>query len=212
MKKILIYGSGGFGREVVWLIERINFIIPKWEIVGFVDDIPENKGMLVNNYKVLGSKNILDKMDKICIVLAIGNSIAREKIIFDLKKFKNLEYPNIIDPSVIYSDYLKLGVGNIICANSILTTNIEIGSYNIINLDCTIGHDVIVEDFVTILPGNNISGNCTIKKGAELGSSTTIIPKIVVGEYSIIGAGGVVINNIPDKCTAVGVPAKIIKS
>jgi acetyltransferase-like isoleucine patch superfamily enzyme len=104
-----------------------------------------------------------------------------------------------------------MGEGNIICAGNILTCNIVIGNYVTINLTCTIAHDDIIEDFVTILPGCNISGNVHLKRKVDVGTKTAIIPGVVVGENTIIGAGSTVINDLPANCTAVGTPAKPIK-
>lgn len=211
MKPIIIYGSGGFAREIAWLIERINNNNPTWNILGYIDDNTANHGNVINSYSVLGNQNILTNYEEVSVVLAIGKSTIREKIASNILDYKKLEFPNLIDPSVIYSEYIDMGIGNIICANTVLTTNIKLGNFNIINLNCTLGHDVDMEDYVTILPSSNISGNCTIKKCAELGTKTTVIPQKIIGEYSIVGAGSVVIRDIPNYCIAVGVPARPIK-
>ena len=92
-----------------------------------------------------------------------------------------------------------------------MTTNIELGCHVIVNLACTIGHDSILEDFVTIAPGVNISGNVTIGTGTDLGTGSKIIQGISVGSWTVVGAGAVVNRELPANVTAVGVPAKIIK-
>ncbi len=104
-----------------------------------------------------------------------------------------------------------MGEGTIITAGNILTVDIKIGKHVMVNLDCTIGHDTVIEDFCSIMPSANISGNVKLEEGAYIGTGTQIINKIVIGKYSIIGAGAVVIRDIPARCTAVGVPAKPIK-
>ena len=70
---------------------------------------------------------------------------------------------------------------------------------------------MVIEDFVTIYPGVNVSGNCNLGSCSELGTGSKIIEGKSIGSNSIIGAGTVVIRDIKDNCTAVGVPAKIIK-
>ena len=89
--------------------------------------------------------------------------------------------------------------------------NISIGCHVIINLDCTIGHDAIINDFATLYPSVNVSGITNIGHAAELGTGMQIIQGKKIGNYSIIGAGAVVVRDIPDKCTAVGSPARPIK-
>jgi acetyltransferase-like isoleucine patch superfamily enzyme len=86
-----------------------------------------------------------------------------------------------------------------------------VGDYNIINLDCTVGHEVQVGNFVTINPGVNVSGNVIIDDCVSIGTGSQLLQGKRIGSNSIIGAGAVVTTDIPEKCTAVGVPAKIIK-
>jgi serine acetyltransferase len=109
------------------------------------------------------------------------------------------------------SELVTIGEGTIICAHTIITVNIEIGAHVIINLDCTIGHDAILHDFVTLYPSVNVSGITEIGHCSELGTGVQIIQCKKVGEYSIVGAGGVIVKDIPIKCTAVGSPAKPIR-
>lgn len=113
---------------------------------------------------------------------------------------------------MILSHSVEIGEGCIICAGSIATVNIHIGNNVIINLDCTIGHDTKIGDYVTVYPSANISGLVTIEEAAEIGTGTQIIQGKRIGEATIVGAGAVVISDLPAKCTAVGSPAKIIKT
>ena len=108
-------------------------------------------------------------------------------------------------------ELVTIGEGTIICAHTIITVNISIGEHVIINLDCTIGHDAIIEDYVTLYPSVNVSGFTHIGHAAELGVGMQIIQRKSIGDYSIVGAGAVVVKDIPAKCTAVGIPAKPIK-
>ena len=90
--------------------------------------------------------------------------------------------------------------------------NIEIGNHVIINLDCTMGHDSIIEDYATILPSVNLAGNTiTKKKYTTIGTGTKVIQGITIGENVIVGAGTVVIRDIEDNVTVVGNPARIVK-
>ena len=125
--------------------------------------------------------------------------------------YQHVHFATLIDPLAIISDRVQIGVGCIVCAGSILTVDITIGNHVIINLDCTLGHDVIIGDYVTVYPSVNISGNVEIGGEAELGTGTQIIQGKQIGKQSIIGAGAVVVKDIPEKCTAVGSPAKPIR-
>ena len=210
MKDIVIIGAGGFGREVQWLIERINKRSKTWNLLGYIDDNVEI-GTIINGYEVLGDIKFLRKYNKkINVVCAIGVPEIRGKIIEKLYSLENVSYPNLIDPSVEMSNHIDMGEGNIICAGSILTVNIKIGDFNIINLDCTIGHDDIIESFVTIYPSVNISGNVIIGAKTEVGTGSKIIQNKVVGSDIIIGANSTVAKSLKSAGTYVGTPAKRI--
>lgn len=209
MKDIIIIGAGGFGREVAWLIEDINKENPEWNIVGFVDDNAEIQGFEINGYKVVGDIDWL-KGQELYVVNAIGDPVIKKKVTERLKESMN-KYPVLIHPSVILSDRVSFGEGSIICAGNIITVNIEIGKHVIVNLDCTIGHDAIIGDYSTVLPSANVSGFVAIKECVTLGTGSTIIQGINIGENTIIGAGAVVVKDLPANCTAVGSPAKPIK-
>ncbi len=205
MKKLVIAGNGGFAREVEWLVERINSVSPTWNFLGFVDDETAPK--------VFGNDDaLIHYSNEIYVSIAVGSSEKRRKIYNAFKKNPNIRFANLIDPSVLLSDKVLLGEGNIICAGSIITVNISIGNGNIINLNCTVGHDAIIHDYVTINPSVNISGNVCIENGSNIGTGTQIIQGIHIGENTIVGAGAVVNRDLPDNCTAVGIPAKVIKT
>lgn len=211
MKDIVIVGAGGFAREVQFLIERINHVTPTYNIIGFIDE-QLNTGNLINGIPVIGNNDFLIHYPKkLAVAIAIGTGSIRERLFHLLVGNSNLYFPNLIDPSVIYSEHITYGIGNIVCAGCILTVNIQIENFVILNLDCTVGHNAVIESFVTVSPSTNISGNVHIQSLCYLGTSSTIIQGIHIGCNSTIGAGAVVIKDIPENCTAVGTPAKPIK-
>lgn len=212
MKDLIIFGASGFGREVAWLVERINKIEPTWNLLGFMDDNTAIQGIEINGYKVLGKTEDVCSFQDAYFVCAVGASRIRENIVKRMKAFSpDVRFATIIDPTVEMSKFVSIGEGTIICAHTILTVNISIGEHVIINLDCTIGHDAIIKDYVTMYPSVNVSGITTIGHGSELGTGMQIIQGKSIGDYSIIGAGAVVVKEIPDRCTAVGCPARSIK-
>lgn len=204
-KDILIIGASGFGREVAWLIEELE----EWNIKGFIDDNENLRGKTINEYEVLGNcDDLMQFTSPINVVIAIGNPKIRKQIYQKLSKKPNILYPNIIANDVRISNTNRLGIGNIICTHTILTTNITIGNFNHINLSCTLGHDAILKDYVTVYPGVNISGNVVIGSLAELGTGSKIIQGITISGEIIVGAGGVVVKDLINKGTYVGIPVK----
>ena len=212
MKDLIIVGASGFGREVAWLVERINRKRKTWNLLGFIDDSKEIQNKLINSYPVLGMIDDIKKYQDVFFVVAIGSSSTREMVVDRISThIRDVKFGLLIDPSVEVSDSVKIGEGSIICANTVITVNITIGKHVIVNLDCTIGHDAVLNDFVTVCPSSNISGNTDIGYASELGTGMQIIQGKKIGEKSIVGAGAVVVSDIPEKCTAVGIPAKPIR-
>lgn len=213
MKDLYIIGAGGFGREVAWLAERINKDKSEWNIKGFIDDNEQLHDTMAGGYPVLGGSDYFEKTgdSDIWVACAVGASVVRKKIIEKLKDKKHVHFATLIDPSVLISERVVIGEGCIICAGTIATVDIEIGTHVIINLDCTIGHDARIADFVTIYPSVNVSGFVTVGEQVELGTGTQIIQGKNIGKETIVGAGAVVVKDLPEKCTAVGSPAKPIK-
>lgn len=208
-KNIVILGSSGFAKEILFLIERINQQKKEWNILGFVD---ENIGKKVCGYEVIGNDDFLCKYDKeIAVVCGVGKPLLKEKILKKIKNNKKLFFPNIIDPSVIMSSNIEMGEGNIICAGTILTVDIIMGDFVTINLDCTIGHDTVINNYVSIYPSVNVSGNVKIESGVEIGTGTNIIQGIHIGRKTVIGAGSVVIRDVKSNCTVVGNPSRVIE-
>ena len=210
IKDLVIIGAGGFGREVAWLVERINREEKTWNLKGFVDD-QQPVGTKVNQYTVIGTTESIKQSKKdLYVVCAVGNAKTRKRIIQSLENTKTIHFATVTDPSVIHSDEITIGEGSILCAGTILTTNITIGKHVIINLDCTVGHDAVIEDYTTLYPSVNVSGMTTIGTGSEIGTGVNIIQGKTIAQDVIVGAGGVVVKDLLESGTYAGIPAKRI--
>lgn len=207
MKDLYIIGAGGFGREVAWLVKRINEVKPTWNLKGLIDDDQSMWGTTRDGYRVLGGCDYLRVIGKPAwAVCAIGNAQVRKKIVQGLAD--NVNFATVIDPSVIMDDSVSIGQGTIICAGSIITVDVKIGNHVIVNLDSTIGHDDVIDDYVTLYPSVNVSGMCHLGECVEMGTDSQIIQGLNVCRDGIVGAGAVVVRDIIDPGTYVGVPAK----
>lgn len=212
MKKIAVFGAGGFGREVHSLIEQINAVTPKYEFVGYFDD-GVAKDTIVNGYPVLGGVSELNNYESsLSIALAIGSPDIKRKV-YEKITNSNISFPTLIHPNVLIGDmkFNQIGQGCIICAGVIITVNIVIEDFVILNLSCTVGHDTTIGKFSSFMPTVNISGEIVFGEAIYAGTGAKIINQLKIGSNTIIGAGAVVTTNLPDNCTAVGVPAKPIK-
>lgn len=143
--------------------------------------------------------------------VAIGDPKTKKKIVESITN-SNIDFPNIIQPNVLIGDdSVSLGKGNIICARVIITVNIQIDDFVILNLSCTVGHDTVINSYSSFMPSINVPGEVHIEEGVYVGIGAKIINQLSIGQYTIVGAGAVVSKSLPEKCTAVGIPAKPIK-
>lgn len=208
MKDIAIYGAGGFGRETALLIQQINATSPSWNILGFFDD-GLTMGDTVDGLKILGG--IAEALEfNEAMVVAVADPVTRKKIVTQLND-TSIDFPTLVHPSAQLGskNFNKIRRGCIITAGVVLTTHITLDDFCIINLTSTIGHDVSIGAYSTIMPGCSISGNVTIGEGCMLGTGSRTLQNITIGHHAIIGAGAVVTKDIEAGKTVVGVPARL---
>ena len=209
LKSLVIIGAGGLGREVAWLVADINRHRQEWDFVGFVDD--GIQGKTPEGYPVLGTLDyFLELPSHPWAVVAIADSEARKAITQRLHSH-GINIATLIHPSVSMSDYVRIDPGTIICSGTVITTNVTLGQASIVNPNCFIGHDTVLEDFVSLMPAANLAGEVRVGEGSYFGLNSCVINRTNIGKWSIIGAGATVVNDIADYSVAVGVPARVIK-
>jgi len=208
MKNLYIIGSGGFSKQVIEIIELLNKKEKQYLLKGIIDDDESRIGEKVLGYKVVGTTNYLNeisKMNKTYAVIAIANGKIKEKITQGLT---NINYVNLIHPNTVLSNYTKIGEGNIICGGVIINPDVTIANHCHINISTTFGHDVELEDYVSVMPGCNISGNVLIKNKAMIGTGSVVNQGLEVGSETMIGSGAVLTKDALKQSLYVGVPAK----
>ena len=211
-EKIAIYGASGFGREVVWLVESCR----DGRIVAcFIDDDEKKQGIVLNNVPVLSLVQAAEQHPDAKVVGGIGNPKIR-KLLMNKAAARGFSFDTLVHPRVEMSKWVEMGIGNVICAGNILTANIHLGAHVQINLDCTVGHDVVLDDYTTLAPGVHVSGCVQCGKRVYIGTGAVILNgtqenPITIGDDAIIGAGACVTKSIPAGQTWVGVPAKQLK-
>lgn len=207
-KKIAIYGAGGLGREVLSML----YVLPEWEVMGFFDDGKE-KGTVIKQLSVLGGMHDLLRMpEPVYVVLAIGNPAIKTRLAEQLVKNNNIIFPVLIHPHAIIQEMssVKFGRGTIITAGVVLTADIEIEAHVLVNLACTVGHDVYIGNCSSLMPGANIAGGVTIGKSVLIGTGANILNGLHIGDCSRVGAGSVVTKSVPSGKTVVGIPARSV--
>ena len=210
-QKIVIIGAGGHAREVLDVIDAINQDTPRFEILGFiVEPGYQQPGTVINDAPVLGHFDWLEEnRGEVKAVCGVGFSAPRYRVVQIIEQI-GVEFVNLVHPQALLTRWVTMGAGVIITAGCILTNQIKIGNHVHINRMSNIGHDNLLEDFVTVSPGTNLSGNVTLRQGSFIGTGASIIEGKTVGAWARVGAGAAVIEDIPDNTTAVGVPAKVV--
>lgn len=209
---IAVYGGGGFAREVAWLVESCNVDTPLYEVVCFISDNAAEQGHLLNEIPVMSLDLARQRFPTAKVVGGVGSPKTRELLMVKAAS-AGFDFAAIIHPRVERSRWIKIGIGTVICAGNILTTNIALGQHVQINLDCTIGHDVVMGDYATLAPGVHVSGWVYIGKRVYVGTGANIINgtrdnPLLIGDDAIVGAGACVTKSVASNVTVVGVPAK----
>ncbi len=208
MKNLFIVGAGGFGREVYAWIKQHPEFNKSWTLAGFLDDNLEALKPFGNFASVALLKNhqVLSSNVYVC---AFGLPLVKAKLLAPLIE-QNAEFISFIHPTAVIGERVKLGRGVIVCPGASISVDISIGDFSMIGPNTTIGHDGTIGAWCTLCAQCDVTGRVTIGDGVFLGSRVSIIPSKKVGNKSILGAGSVVISDVPDGVTVVGNPARIL--
>ena len=207
MKKIVIVGAGGFGRELLWWIKDINRVENKWEIAGFIDDDPNALDGYDCDYPIIGSiKDWQPKQDEE-FALAFGSPTLKRKIV-DILKSKGAKFATIIHPTAMLSEFAKVGEGLIMFPYSKISCNTTVGDF-VTLLATPIGHDTLIGDYTVISGGCNIVRNVKIGKDVFLAAGVCIAQDVQIGDGAYLGLGSVVLKDVPAGATAFGNPARV---
>ncbi len=203
---VYIIGASGFGREIESWINQSDSFKRQYEIKGYLDDNLKALDGFPSDYKVLGKIDEFVFNEGDMALLTIADPKIKENIVRRLNG--RVKFLSFISEKAITGKNIDIGEGTIIGPDCILTSNIKIGKYVSIIIGSIVGHDSVVSDFSSVMVHIEISGNVHIGKSTFIGSNSTIIPGITIGERSKIGAGSIVIADLPPKSFAYGNPAK----
>ena len=202
---VAIFGTGGFAREVACILHdqgRGNRIVAFHEPdAGY--EARELLGVAVQPQSAFDPS-------KHRAVVGIGNPTMRQKVVGELPA--ETVFETLIHPTVVMSQWVEIGAGSVICAGCILTCQISIGEHCHINLNTTVGHDCTFGDFCTVAPGANISGKCEFGDRVDIGTQASFRQHVRICDDAVIGMGAVVVKDILEAGTYVGLPAKKVGS
>ncbi|MGE6366150.1 acetyltransferase [Bacillus paramycoides] len=204
-KKLLIIGASGQGKVVADVALKMN----KWQSIAFLDDNESVKSSV--GIEVIGkSTDVFNYIEDYDLFVGIGNNVIREKIQGKLEA-EGASLPTLIHPSTIIGEQVELGAGTVVMAGAVINCCTTIGKGCIINTGSTIDHDNLIEDYVHISPGVHLAGTIKVGRGTWLGIGSVVSNNISITNDCRIGAGALVIRNINEIGTYVGVPVTKIK-
>jgi len=210
--QVVVVGAGGFGREVLDIIDAMNHVGAHLELLGSVDDSDARSEHLARrNTKYLGPiSSLLDdhaRGQTPGVIIGIGAGAVRQRIDAQLTR-AGLASAVLVHPMATVGADNRIADGCILAAGARVTTNITLGRHTHIHLNATIGHDATIGDFVSVFPGATVSGSVHLADGVTIGTGANVLPGLTVGEGAFVGAGAVVTTDIEAGATVVGVPAR----
>lgn len=206
MKRLAILGASGHGKVVADIAECVG-----WQEIVFYDDAWP-KLANIRDWVVAGDTRVLINSLKSFdgVFVAIGHNETR---VAKLAAFSEHGAPlvSLVHPMATLSRYSVLGVGCVVMPGAVVNVDAHLGQGCIVNTGASIDHDCLLADGVHVSPGASLAGNVTVGENSWIGIGASIRQSIHIGARVVVGAGAVVVNDIPDQCTVVGVPARIVE-
>jgi acetyltransferase EpsM len=203
-KQIHLIGAGSLGLQAADILLAAG---QQGEILAYDDNTSLHSSELLPGVFIQGGIDLVGKLDPGSMVaIAIADTAVRQRIYSNLRQ-KGYKFPNVVHPAAVISKFAHIGFGNIIFPGVVIDPAATVGNFVVLNKNSSVGHNAILEDFITITP--NCTLTCPVDSGVFIGMGARLLPGSRVGENSIIGAGAVVNKPIPANVIAIGVPAKI---
>jgi sugar O-acyltransferase (sialic acid O-acetyltransferase NeuD family) len=210
MKRLLIAGAGGFGREVYAWAKAHPDCGCQWEIAGFLDDNANALDGLRHPGAIVGSVTAhMPSADEV-FLCAIGAPAIKRAVCEKLLK-RSAEFISLVHPTAILGANVAYGRGVIFCPYTVVTCDVVIGDFVAINCHSSVGHDVRIADWVTLSGHCDVTGQTQLGEGAFLGSGARILPLKRIGAGALVGAGSVVISHVPAGAKVFGNPARVFE-
>jgi len=208
--KVVIAGAGTYGSVYHKYLSNFN----EFEVSGFVDDDPAKIGQMLNGLKIICETRNFTKLKELYIegvFCPIGNNKTRQSLLKDYLS-NGFQTPSFIHESVIISDDLKVGIGVYILPGTIIMPFVEIHDFVMISMGVKIAHHTILHDASFLSAGVNMGANIDFGACAFAGIGSTITTGVkTIGDYATIGAGTVIIHNVPAHAVMVGNPGRLMR-
>ena len=212
-KQLIIFPFGGNAREAAGSILNNDTLSKEWEIGGFIDDHPENKGQEFCGIRVLGNRELFERYSEALVLAVPGNpnDHLKRKTIIDGLNIDSSRFATIIHPSVNLSADSKVGYNTLILPNVVIGSSATIGNHCIVLANSTLSHDCSIADYCCIGSNVVVSGGVTVEEQSYIGSGANIKDDITIKRKSLVGLGANVIEDVDEAVVVAGNPAKIIR-
>ncbi len=204
MKKLLVVGAGGHGKVVADAAS----LTGQWKTIAFVDSRYANLKEVINLPVIADEDSSFQLLNEYSdVIIAIGDNLKRYEL---GEKYQRAGFNlvSVIHPSATISQHASIAPGIVILANAVVNPDARVGTCSIINTGAIVEHDCAIEKSVHISPHATLAGNVSVGEFSWIGMGANIIQDCQIGKHCICGAGSVVLNNISDHSTVVGIPAK----
>jgi sugar O-acyltransferase (sialic acid O-acetyltransferase NeuD family) len=211
MSRLIIVCAGGFGREVYNWVQQTPLFLQQHQIesITFIDDNLNALDIWPHYPKVLSRIEDFQPRADDLLICSLGNPIKRQEVVSKLLD-KGGVFVTFAHHTAIIGQGTTIGIGAILCPNTIVSCDVTIGTFFILNLTSSVGHDAKLGDFVTFSAHCDATGAVEIGDYCMLGSGSRLIPGVVLGEKVKVGAGSVVVRNVKANTSVFGVPAKVL--
>jgi sugar O-acyltransferase (sialic acid O-acetyltransferase NeuD family) len=204
---IIIVGAGGFGRELCAWVEDMIAQGASWRLAGFLDGNPHSLDGYSVDYPLLGDPANYVPHSGEQLICAIGTPAAKRQVVSDLFE-RGATFATLIHPTAYVGPRCQVGQGVVVCPRVVVTCDVKLGDFAMLNVGATVGHDATIGPWSTLSGHVDITGYATLGEGVFAGSHAVVLPGVTVGNGAIIAAGSVAMRNVPPGQTVVGVPAK----
>lgn len=195
-----LYGGSGHCKVIIDALKKSREFLIK----GIFDDYPKFETIFdIPVFKTESLDFFIDKQ----IIISIGDNKIRKKI---AEKIKTI-YVKVVHPNAVIALDTEIKEGTVVMAGVIINASVKIGRHCILNTGAVIEHDCEVDDFVHISPNVSLGGNVIVGEGSHIGIGASVIQGITIGKWATVGAGCVIIHDVPDYSVVVGNPGRIIK-
>lgn len=212
MQDLVIFGAGGMAKEVAGiLVHDINQVKPTYRHVAYaVDDEYFQKNSILHDVPVMSREWLIGHKDDVVCVCAIGYPKERRAAQKSLER-EGVRFVSLLHPTTRLREKTVMGNGCIIQPNCSISLDCRMGDGIFFNGDVNIGHDVVMEDFVTCFPRVQVSGKVHIKEAACIGAMSFINERQHIGREAVIAPGSMVFRNVKEGTYVMGNPAKRIE-